>query len=53
MTTLDPERQKKAREYARISRRLWLVNILLSAIYTLAWLIFGWLMALIAAFVSA
>ena len=46
MTTLDPERQKKAREYARISRRLWLVNILLSAIYTLAWLIFGWSISL-------
>ncbi len=42
MATLDPERQKKAKEYARISRRLWLVNTLLSAIYLLAWLFFGW-----------
>src|SRR5512141_3300901 len=42
MTTLDPERQKKAKEYARISRRLWLVNTLLSGIYTLAWLFLGW-----------
>ena len=46
MTILDPERQKKAKEYARISRRLWLVNISLSAIYTLAWLIFGWSISL-------
>ena len=46
MTTLDPERQKKAKEYARSSRRLWLVNILLSAIYTLAWIVFGWSIAL-------
>ena len=46
MTTLDPERQKKAKEYARISRRLWLVNTLLSALYTLAWLVFGWSISL-------
>jgi STE24 endopeptidase len=46
MTTLDPERQKQAKEYARISRRLWLVNTLLSAIYTLAWLFLGWSIAL-------
>ena len=26
MTTIDPERQKKAKQYARISRRLWLVD---------------------------
>lgn len=46
MTVLDIERQKKAREYARISRRLWLVNTLWSAIYTLMWLIFGWSISL-------
>ena len=46
MTTLDPERQKKAKEYALISRRLWLVNTSVSIIYTLAWLLFGWSMAL-------
>ena len=46
MTTLDPERQKKAKEYALISRRLWLVNTSVSVIYTLAWLLFGWSMAL-------
>lgn len=42
MTTLDPERQKRAKEYARISRRLWLVNLVIGALYTLAWLVFGW-----------
>ncbi len=46
MTTLDPERQKKAKVYARISRRLWLVNTALSAIYTLAWLLLGWSISL-------
>ncbi len=39
---LDPERQKKAKEYARISRRLWLVGLLIGGIYTLAWLLLGW-----------
>jgi len=46
MTTLDPEKQKKAKEYARISRRLWLVNTCMSAIYTLAWLVFSWSISL-------
>lgn len=41
-TTLDPERQKKAKEYARIRRRLWLVDTAFSAVYALAWLTFGW-----------
>ncbi|MGZ6316750.1 MAG: M48 family metallopeptidase [Anaerolineales bacterium] len=45
-TTIDPERQKQAKEYARISRRLWVVNTLMSGIYTLAWLFFGWSIAL-------
>lgn len=39
---LDPERQKKAKAYARINRRLMLVDMLLGAAYTLAWLSFGW-----------
>ncbi|MCL4531248.1 MAG: M48 family metallopeptidase [Chloroflexi bacterium] len=46
MTTLDPERQKKAKEYARISRRLWLADITLGGLYTLAWLLFGWSVSL-------
>src|SRR5512134_658741 len=43
---LDPERQKQAKQYARIRRRLWLVDTLFSAIYALAWLFFGWGIAL-------
>ena len=42
MTTIDPERQKKAKQYARISRRLWLVDTIFTAVYALAWLFFGW-----------
>jgi STE24 endopeptidase len=42
MTTLDPERQQQAKQYARIRRRLWLVNTVLSAVYALAWLFTGW-----------
>jgi STE24 endopeptidase len=43
---LDPERQKKAKIYARINRRLWLVSLAISGIYVLAWLVFGWSNAL-------
>ncbi|HLF72754.1 MAG TPA: hypothetical protein VI524_00275, partial [Anaerolineales bacterium] len=46
MTTLDPDRQKQAKQYARIRRRLWLVDTLFSAFYSLAWLIFGWAVSL-------
>jgi STE24 endopeptidase len=42
MTILDPEKQKQAKQYSRISRRLWLVDTLFSAAYALAWLFFGW-----------
>jgi STE24 endopeptidase len=42
MTTLDPEKQKQAKQYARIHRRLWLVDTLFGAAYALAWLFFGW-----------
>ena len=45
-TTLDPERQKQAKQYARIRRRLWLVDTAFSAIYALAWLFLGWSIAL-------
>lgn len=41
-TTLDPERQKQAKKYARIKRRLWLADNLFSILYLLAWLFFGW-----------
>ncbi|MEW6287004.1 MAG: M48 family metallopeptidase [Chloroflexota bacterium] len=46
MSTLDPERQKQAKEYARIRRRLWLVDNAFSAVYALAWLFLGWAVSL-------
>jgi len=46
MTTLDPERQKQAKQYARIRRRLWLVDNVFSAVYALAWLFLGWAVSL-------
>src|SRR5512141_3209509 len=46
MTVLDPERQKQAKEYARIGRRLWLVDTIFSAVYALLWLFLGWASAL-------
>ncbi len=39
---LDPEKQKRAREYSRVNRRLMLVDLGISAAYMLAWLLFGW-----------
>ena len=44
--SLDPERQTQARRYARISRRLWLVDNALAAVYLLLWLFSGWAVAL-------
>jgi STE24 endopeptidase len=41
-TTLDLEKQKQAKQYSRIRRRLWLVDTIFSAAYALAWLFFGW-----------
>lgn len=46
MTTLDPEKQKQAKQYARIRRRLWLVDTIFSTLYALAWLFFGWTIGL-------
>src|SRR3974377_450668 len=43
--TLDPERQKKAREYARLGRKLFFVDLGLGGVYVIAWLIFGWSIA--------
>ncbi len=53
MSTLDLERQKKATEYARISRRLWLINSGVSGAYAAAWLVFGWGISLRERLVSA
>jgi len=46
MTTLDPEKQKQAKLYARIRRRLWLGDTIFSALYFLAWIFFGWSISL-------
>lgn len=45
-TTLDSGKQQQAKEYARIRRRLWLVDTFIGATYALAWSIFGWSIAL-------
>ena len=41
-TEIDQDRQKRAKEYSRINRRLMVVDIAISGVYILAWLIFGW-----------
>ncbi|HSM71943.1 MAG TPA: hypothetical protein VK851_10405, partial [Anaerolineales bacterium] len=46
MTVIDPEKQKQAKEYARIRRRLWLADTAFSALYALAWLLLGWSVSL-------
>jgi STE24 endopeptidase len=40
--SLDPERQKTAKRYARIKRRLMLFELTVAGLYTLSWLLFGW-----------
>jgi STE24 endopeptidase len=40
-TALDPERQDKAKEYARVQRRLMLADLGLGALYALVWLLSG------------
>jgi STE24 endopeptidase len=45
-TTLDPERQKQARRYARIQRRLTFVDLAIGLVYLILWLTFGWSLAL-------
>lgn len=44
--TLDPGRQQKAKEYARVSRRLMLVNMLFEAVYAVLWIAFAWSISL-------
>jgi STE24 endopeptidase len=43
---LDGERQVKAKEYARLRRRLMLVDLGLAAVYAILWLAAGWSAAL-------
>jgi STE24 endopeptidase len=45
-TTLDKEKQVQAREYARIRRRLMLLDLGLAAVYAVLWLALGWSEAL-------
>lgn len=40
--TLDPQRQEKAKEYARIRRRFMLLDLLLGFMLLLAWITLGW-----------
>jgi len=47
--TIDLERQKTAKRYARIRRRLSILETALSGVYALAWLVFGWAVQLRAA----
>ncbi len=46
MTQLDPQRQTQAKRYARIKRRLWLVDQGITLLYALLWLLTGWSTAL-------
>ena len=46
MTTLDPQKQKQAKQYARTRRRLWLADTIFSVLYFVAWIIFGWAISL-------
>jgi STE24 endopeptidase len=47
MAELDPQRQQRAKEYSRLNRRLMVVSLLITGIYFIAWLVFGWSQALI------
>ncbi len=40
--TLDPGKQEKAKEYARIRRRLMLGDLALASVYAIIWLTTGW-----------
>jgi len=46
MTELDLEKQKQAKQYSRIRRRLWLVNTVIDLVYAFAWIYFGWAVSL-------
>jgi STE24 endopeptidase len=47
--SIDPQRQVLAKQYARINRRLLLLELVFGAVYTLAWLLAGWSASLQAA----
>jgi STE24 endopeptidase len=50
--SLDPESQKRAKVYARINRRLMVVELGFGGVYVLAWLFFGWSASLKAALLN-
>ena len=43
---IDPERQKRAKQYAHINRRLMVLDLCISGLYMLAWLFLGWSQAM-------
>jgi STE24 endopeptidase len=43
---LDQDRQKQAKTYARISRRMMVVDLLIGVVYLILWLVTGWSAAL-------
>ncbi len=43
---IDPQKQIRAKQYARINRRLMVLDLAISGVYMLAWLGFGWSLAL-------
>jgi STE24 endopeptidase len=46
---LDPDRQERARQYARIRRRLWALNLLLNTLYLALWVSKDWATAVLRA----
>lgn len=42
MTQLDTQKQAQAKQYARIKRRLWVVDQGISLLYAILWLVTGW-----------
>jgi STE24 endopeptidase len=49
---IDAQKQRQAKEYARIRRYLMVADLALGGVYALAWLIFGWSAALREALLS-
>ncbi|MEA3351608.1 MAG: M48 family metallopeptidase [Chloroflexota bacterium] len=43
---LNPQRQKKAKEYAKINRRFMILDLIIGIAFLLAWLLFDWSMEL-------
>jgi STE24 endopeptidase len=43
---LDLERQEKAKEYARVNRRLMVVELAIGGVYAIVWLLVGWSLGL-------